>query len=89
MLQPEQINMAVTFWNLVNWTSHFLLGTRNKRSCITGHPVHGSDPIKYKYFVLYLISTLQNVLIISVDKVDYRGATAPNLGATLIFPLKH
>ena len=46
------MNMAVFFWYLVksdlssvgyctrvHWTSHFLQGTRNPRSCITCHPV--------------------------------------------------
>ena len=47
-VQPHHINMAMLFWYLaksdlssvpyctsVHWISHFLLGTRNSRQCIT------------------------------------------------------
>ena len=56
LVQPDQINMAVFFWQLVksdlsslyvyssvHWTIHFLQGSRNTRPCITGHPVFRLD----------------------------------------------
>ena len=33
-------DLVIVFYTTsVHWTSHFLKGTRNTRSCLTGHPV--------------------------------------------------
>ena len=57
-LQPDQINMAVFFWNLVKSdlsseryctrvprTRHFMKGTRNTRPFLTGHSVSGLQAV--------------------------------------------
>ena len=46
IMQPDQVNMVVMFWYLVQsdasvrTASHPIQGTRNTRPCLTSHPVY-------------------------------------------------